>query len=172
MLDTFPIELIEHVVRLALSSSFLPHLDHDRLATLTSLCLVPSKLRTVVQPVLFEVVQFKSREGVESFLEVVEANKALGARVGSARFEGERYVEASCDGLALSRSHFQRLATSCPKVVDLRPTFDDKLLNVVALPALQALHVELMQSTILTPTPPSLLSHLEDFSCDWSDVHK
>ncbi|GAA5870918.1 hypothetical protein JCM8547_000032 [Rhodosporidiobolus lusitaniae] len=143
MLDSLPIELIEHVVRLTVSS-FLPHLYYDRLATLTSLCLVLSKLRTVVQPVLFEVVQFKSCEGVESFLEVVEANKVAGKRVRRARFEGQRYGDA--------------------------PSIDDNLLDVVALPALRALHVELTQSGTLPSVPPSLFSRLEHFSCDWSDI--
>ncbi|GAA5870954.1 hypothetical protein JCM8547_000040 [Rhodosporidiobolus lusitaniae] len=130
MLDSLPTELVEHVVRFALSSSFLPHLYHDRLATLTSLCLTSSKLRSVAQPILsnlrsvtqpilFEVVQFKSRKAVNSFLGVVEADKALGARARSARLEDEDSSVVRFKSEP-DEATFARLAASCPRVEDLR----------------------------------------------------
>ncbi|GAA5869353.1 hypothetical protein JCM8547_008651 [Rhodosporidiobolus lusitaniae] len=117
MLDSLPTELVEHVVRLAVSSSFLPHLYHDRLAALTSLCLTSSKLRIVAQPILLEVVQLKSCEAVESFLEVVEADKALGARVRSVRAEG-RYGYARETSKA-GEGVFKLLSSSCSRVHDV-----------------------------------------------------
>ncbi|GAA5869374.1 hypothetical protein JCM8547_008656 [Rhodosporidiobolus lusitaniae] len=119
MLDSLPTELVEHVVRLAVSSSFLPHLYHDRLATLTSLSLTSSKLRIVAQPILLEVVQLKSREAVESFLAVVEADKALGARVRSVRDEGH-YDNDNGETPVAEAGTFRRLSSSCSWVNDLR----------------------------------------------------
>ncbi|GAA5877073.1 hypothetical protein JCM8547_007299 [Rhodosporidiobolus lusitaniae] len=119
MIDSLPTELIEHVVRLTVSSSFLPHLYYDRLVVLTSLCLTSSKLRSVAQPILFEVLQFKSHKAVESFLEVVEADKALGQRVRSVGVEGQEESLAE-DEIELGIATFASLAASCPRVEDLR----------------------------------------------------
>ncbi|GAA5868072.1 hypothetical protein JCM8547_000798 [Rhodosporidiobolus lusitaniae] len=192
MLTSFPTELAVHIVRLAVLSSFLPHLYHDRLATLTSLCMVSSKLRSVAQPILFEVVQVKSHEAVESFLEVVEADKAPGARVRSVRVEGhddddddddKTPVELDVEWLK-GFSRLRRLVFTDARIFAsdplsllvlnelslAQPSLDDKLFDMIAFPALQALHIELIQEHKLPPIPFSLFAQLEHFSCAWSDI--
>ncbi|GAA5870989.1 hypothetical protein JCM8547_000050 [Rhodosporidiobolus lusitaniae] len=108
--------LVRHVVRLAVPSSFLPHLWRDRFATLTSLCSTLSKPRSLAQRVLFEVVQFKSSKVAKSFLGIVEADKALGARVRSVRIEGYHYNDEGGTSEA-DEAVFQLLACFWPRAV-------------------------------------------------------
>ncbi|GAA5869330.1 hypothetical protein JCM8547_008646 [Rhodosporidiobolus lusitaniae] len=161
MLDSLPTELVEHVVRLAVSSSFLPHLYHDRLATLTSLSLTSSKLRIVAQPILLEVVQLKSREAVESFLAVVEADKALGARARSVRVEGFR-LRTTMQSFGVVDVDFKRLSSSCPRIVDFRVHWQD--LDLEWLEGFNDLRRLVFSDGYISACRPLSFSHLEELS--------
>ncbi|GAA5873326.1 hypothetical protein JCM8547_007070 [Rhodosporidiobolus lusitaniae] len=83
MLDKFPIELVEHIVRLAAFPSSLnlsPSTYRERQDTLLSLCHTNKKLCSIAQPVLLELVKLDTEKALDSFLEAVKL-AALGRLV-------------------------------------------------------------------------------------------
>ncbi|GAA5873358.1 hypothetical protein JCM8547_007076 [Rhodosporidiobolus lusitaniae] len=118
MLDQLPIELVEHIVRLAAFPSSLnlsPSTYRERQDTLLSLCRTNKKLCAIAQPVLFGLVELDTEEALDSFLEAVKST-ALGRPVKRLRvIEGERdpshYV-------GITRQQIRWLGEHLPNVVE------------------------------------------------------
>ncbi|GAA5945088.1 hypothetical protein JCM10213_001554 [Rhodosporidiobolus nylandii] len=113
MLDRPPLELVDHVVRLALPQPFSFRQYRDRQDTLLALCRTSKVMRTVAQPLLFEVVELKSADEVEGFVEACEATK-LGGRVKQLR------LAYSLGVIELSPvAEVASLAACCPRLSEL-----------------------------------------------------
>ncbi|BGP20515.1 hypothetical protein JCM10213v2_008676 [Rhodosporidiobolus nylandii] len=119
MLDRLPVELVQHVVRLALPSP--SHATYrERQDTLLALSRTSRALRTVAQPALFEFVELASREQVDSFREAVKA-KELGARVRSVQLDGDEYdSNEGMSSLSFEADDFASLASACPDLFELK----------------------------------------------------
>ncbi|GAA6039785.1 hypothetical protein JCM8097_004220 [Rhodosporidiobolus ruineniae] len=120
MLDRLPLELVQYIVFLTLpsSSSFTKY--RERQDPLLALCSTSRALCDVAQPVLFEAVNLEKQEAISSFLEVVEANKALGERVKALRLENDEWddhVLAAPEGM--SYAGLARFGQRCHQVLEV-----------------------------------------------------
>ncbi|BGP20450.1 hypothetical protein JCM10213_001541 [Rhodosporidiobolus nylandii] len=112
MLDRLPLELVDHAVRLALPLSFSFSQYRERQDTLSALCRTSGAMQAVAQPLLFEVVELRTVNEVERFVEACEATK-LGERVRQVRLISENEEEWR----SVSLGELEPVATSCPSVV-------------------------------------------------------
>ncbi|GAA6039799.1 hypothetical protein JCM8097_004227 [Rhodosporidiobolus ruineniae] len=159
MLDRLPLELVQHIVFLTLpsSSSFTKY--RERQDTLLALCLTSSVLRDIAQPVLFQSVALKSDHAhyPRSFLDVVEANEALGQHVRALRLQGaEDVVSSSAD------RDFSRFAAHCPNVVEVM--LYHEFANLQSLEVFPRLKRLVCSHDRLRITLPLRLPHLQELS--------
>ncbi|GAA5904698.1 hypothetical protein JCM6882_008350 [Rhodosporidiobolus microsporus] len=151
MLLSFPTELVEHIVRLAIPPEYSSATYLDPQDTLRELCLVCRDLRNVAQPVLGEVVRVSKEVTVER---VKELFKSLSAkrRFRVLAFEG---VEFDLDGLG----------ADCTSLADVRLYGVDvyDLPSLENLPALRTLVLNECEA----PESPISLPTLTCFT--WSD---
>ncbi|GAA6042915.1 hypothetical protein JCM8097_002770 [Rhodosporidiobolus ruineniae] len=112
MLDRLPLELVQHIVFLTLpsSSSFTKY--RERQDPLLALCSTSRSLREAVQPILFQAVKLESDKALNSFLQAVEANPALGEQVRLLRHA----ATPSLNGAEADLRPFARL---CQRVVEI-----------------------------------------------------
>ncbi|GAA6039820.1 hypothetical protein JCM8097_004239 [Rhodosporidiobolus ruineniae] len=116
MLDRLPLELVQHIVFLALPPFPSFGRSRQRYTTLLAIALTCKALRDIAHPLQYEVVDLRSEEAVESFLSVLEGNTALGKRVRALRFEGD-WREVGWD--ASPSPDLRPFAVTCPNVVEV-----------------------------------------------------
>ncbi|GAA5884005.1 hypothetical protein JCM6882_002099 [Rhodosporidiobolus microsporus] len=166
MLDRLPLELVQHVVQLAIPSraSYATHLERQR--TLLALCKTSRLLRAVAQPLLFEVVTLEGEGAIESFVEKIKAG-GKGGMVRTVRlFRGVTGI------LMLESKLAETLALACPSVVaiSLCSVFADWEC-FQAFPTLH--HLVLCFSSLRADSPCSLpqVEELSIFGCSGEDAH-
>ncbi|BGP20386.1 hypothetical protein JCM10213_002302 [Rhodosporidiobolus nylandii] len=154
MLDRLPLELVDHVARLALPQPFSFRQYRDRQDTLLALCRTSKAMRAVAQPSLFEAVQLRTAGEVERFVEAVKVTK-LGRRVKRVGIEEPRPSFEACDNAAL--------AAACPAIRDLYlDGVDLDLSDLECFPNLRTLVAS--RTSLNPPAYPFSLPSLEDFS--------
>ncbi|BGP20397.1 hypothetical protein JCM10213_002291 [Rhodosporidiobolus nylandii] len=156
MLDRLPLELVDHVVRLALPQPFSFRQYRERQNTLLALCRTSRAMRSVAQPLLFEVVELRTPDEVEGFIEAVEATK-FGGSVKRVRIEQARR------SLPFDGRDYAALAETCPAIRDLYlDGFDLDLGDLECFTNLRTLVVS--RANLNLPACPFSLPSLEDFS--------
>ncbi|BGP15251.1 hypothetical protein JCM10213_000706 [Rhodosporidiobolus nylandii] len=111
MLDRLPVELLQHILRLAAPLDYTPELYKERRATLKSCCFVSRRIRVVAQPMLLEVFQVKTDEDVEAM-----ETDGRGPQVKLLVCDGGHW---SCE-LENQTARLHRALGACPLVRDLR----------------------------------------------------
>ncbi|GAA5941604.1 hypothetical protein JCM10213_002315 [Rhodosporidiobolus nylandii] len=150
MLDRLPLELVDHVVRLALPLPFSFRQYRDRQDVLLALCRTSRALRAIAQPLLFEAVELRTADEVEVFVQAVEAAK-LGGRVKRIGIFSQEVLNQDDFG----EERFARLAAICPDVVE-STVFADFHFVLPFLVELCLSYVDLQANVLHQPNYPSL----------------
>ncbi|BGP20447.1 hypothetical protein JCM10213_001545 [Rhodosporidiobolus nylandii] len=166
MLDRLPLELVDHVVRLALPHPFSFSQYRDRQDTLFALCRTSKVMRAVAQPLLFEVVEFRTADEVEEFVEACVATK-LGWGRKRTRIAGEGMSERphviwEPDSLAL-----RFLADCCPNIVEMGLSGLD--IDLSEFEVFRHLHRLFISDARLLHDQPYCLPRLEELSLIFVD---
>ncbi|BGP20381.1 hypothetical protein JCM10213_002307 [Rhodosporidiobolus nylandii] len=164
MLDRLPLELVDHVVRLALPQPFSFRQYREQQDTLLALCRTSRAMRAVAQPLLFEAVQLRTAGEVERFVEACEATK-LGGRVRRTRLVGEWTSERPiCEAPS---QDLRMIADCCPNIVEVGVSgCDADLADYAVFSHLRRL---LISDSSLLHDLPYCLPHLEELSLIFVD---
>jgi hypothetical protein len=137
MLDTLPNELIVHILHLLPSRRFQPLERQDILA---SLCQVNKRIRSAVQPILYDRVYLDKRHTLDVFLETIKT-KAVGVLVRSLHLvpvtvqpltlKSGEVVEDNESWWLVPEEDFAAFGSRCPRLEELR--MDRTVLNLIFL---------------------------------------
>ncbi|BGP15189.1 hypothetical protein JCM10213_000861 [Rhodosporidiobolus nylandii] len=127
MLDRLPVELLQHILRLAAPLDYTPELYEERRANLRSCCLVSQRMRELAQPMLLEVSEVKTDEDIEA----LETN-GRGKQVKLLAYRRVRQRSSSrIYALSEHADRLRRVLAACHLVRDVRyfdPVVDLNLL--------------------------------------------
>ncbi|GAA5948804.1 hypothetical protein JCM10213_008687 [Rhodosporidiobolus nylandii] len=154
MLDCLPVELLQHILRLAAPLDYSPELYKERRSTLRSCCLVNRTMRELAQPMLPEVFVVDREEEIQEL-----EGDARGFRVKNLVFKRVKRGVVDFNTIAMDS-----VARLCPNIVDLKlfqpDAFD--LEPVSSLPHLRSLVVA--GGTRLLPFSNPSFPHLIELS--------
>ncbi|GAA5871042.1 hypothetical protein JCM8547_005340 [Rhodosporidiobolus lusitaniae] len=161
--EGLPVELISHVIRLALPSRYSPLTYRDRQDTLLALCLSSKSLRNIAQLWLFEEAKVETEQELESFLDEVSCTKS-GWLVKLLHLQ--ICDDDSLPTYELPRFVIQLLARLCPNVVELwvEGAPDATEIYLADLERFSKLERLIMDYLILTAPKPFSLPVLQELS--------
>ncbi|BGP15173.1 hypothetical protein JCM10213v2_003130 [Rhodosporidiobolus nylandii] len=110
MLDCLPVELLQHILRLAAPLDYSPELYKERRSTLRSCCLVNRTMRELAQPMLPEVFVVDREEEIQEL-----EGDARGFRVKNLVFKRVKRGVVDFNTIAMDS-----VARLCPNIVDLK----------------------------------------------------
>ncbi|BGP20497.1 hypothetical protein JCM10213_007654 [Rhodosporidiobolus nylandii] len=118
MLDRLPVELVQHVVRLAVPPPAILDngLRYERLRTFSLTC---KALAHAAQALLVAAVEISRGDAFDSFLAAVEGRR-LGERVQTLRLEGQWDAGKRVTETLVTRSRCEALKKRCANLVELR----------------------------------------------------
>ncbi|GAA5823707.1 hypothetical protein JCM11251_000733 [Rhodosporidiobolus azoricus] len=161
MLDRLPVELLEHILRLAAPLRYSPDIYQERRDLLRCCSLVDKRIRALAQPMLSEIFVVSSKAD-EALLQVNQGN---GRRLG----DGVKLLSIELDVVSRSLVDIEAVVGCCLKVVDLRLSLELALegggIN------LDALRYHDIGEHRLPDLPSDLLQQLDVLVVASGDVH-